>query len=31
MYSVTDIIDINADGSVVKFNNLEVNINQSGT
>ena len=31
MYSVTDIIDINADKSTVKFNNLEVSINQSGT
>ena len=31
MYAVTDIIDINADKSTVKFNNLEVSINQSGT
>lgn len=31
MYAVTDIIDINADKSTVKFNDLEVSINQSGT
>ena len=31
MYAVTDIIDINADGSTIKFNDLEVSINQSGT
>lgn len=31
MYAVTDIIDINADSSTVKFNDLEVSINQSGT
>ncbi len=31
MYAVTDIIDINADGSTIKFNDLEVFINQSGT
>lgn len=31
MYAVTDIIDINADKSIVKFNDLEVSINQSGT
>ena len=30
MYAVTDIIDINADKSTVKFNDLEVSINQSG-
>ena len=31
MYAVTDIIDINADSSTIKFNDLEVSINQSGT
>ena len=31
MYAVTDIIDINADKSTVKFNDLQVSINQSGT
>ena len=31
MYAVTDIININADKSTVKFNDLEVSINQSGT
>ena len=31
MYAVTDIIDINVDRSTVKFNDLEVSINQSGT
>lgn len=31
MYAVTDIIDINADKSTIKFNDLEVSINQSGT
>ena len=31
MYAVTDIIDINADKSTVKFNDLEISINQSGT
>ena len=31
MYAVTDIIDINANKSTVKFNDLEVSINQSGT
>ena len=31
MYAVTDIIDINADGSTIKFNDLEVSISQSGT
>ena len=31
MYAVTDTIDINADKSTVKFNDLEVSINQSGT
>ena len=31
MYAVTDIIDINADSSTIKFNDLEASINQSGT
>ena len=31
MYAVTDIININADKSTIKFNDLEVSINQSGT
>lgn len=31
MYAVTYIIDINADSSTIKFNDLEVSINQSGT
>lgn len=31
MYAVTDIIDINADKSTIKFNDLEVSIHQSGT